>query len=35
LLENPSYATKALEVGGIIRAEDGVGLACDAIEKQL
>lgn len=35
LLKNPSYAAKALEVGGIIRAEDGVGLACDAIEKQL
>jgi UDP:flavonoid glycosyltransferase YjiC (YdhE family) len=35
LLENPSYAAKALEAGGIIQAEDGVGLACDAIEKQL
>jgi rhamnosyltransferase subunit B len=35
LLKNPSYAAKASEVGGIIRAEDGVGVACDAIEKQL
>jgi len=35
LLENPSYAAKASEIGGIIRAENGVGVACDAIEKQL
>ncbi|MBD2073152.1 glycosyltransferase family 1 protein [Phormidium sp. FACHB-592] len=35
LLENPSYAAKALEVRGVIRAENGVGVACDAIEKQL
>nr|WP_250125752.1 nucleotide disphospho-sugar-binding domain-containing protein [Chroococcidiopsis sp. CCMEE 29] len=35
LLENPSYAAKASEFGGLIRAEDGVGVACDAIEKQL
>jgi UDP:flavonoid glycosyltransferase YjiC (YdhE family) len=35
LLGNPSYAAKALEIGGIIRAENGVGVACDAIEKQL
>lgn len=25
----------SLEIGGIIRAENGVGVACDAIEKQL
>lgn len=35
LLENPSYATKAAEIGRIIQAENGVGVACDAIEKQL
>lgn len=35
LLENSSYAAKASEIGGIIRAENGVGVACDAIEKQL
>ncbi len=35
LLENPSYSTKASEIGRIIQAEDGVGVACDAIEKQL
>ncbi|XGV97670.1 MAG: glycosyltransferase [Leptolyngbya sp. BL-A-14] len=35
LLENLSYAAKASEVGDIIRAEDGVGVACDAIEQQL
>lgn len=35
LLENPSYATKASEVSGVIQAENGVGVACDAIEKQL
>jgi rhamnosyltransferase subunit B len=35
LLENPSYAAKALEIGQIIQAENGVGVACDAIEKQL
>ncbi|MEB3162465.1 MAG: glycosyltransferase [Prochlorothrix sp.] len=34
-LGNPSYAAKALEIGGVIRAENGVGVACDAIEKQL
>lgn len=34
LLENPSYAAKAAEIGRIIQAEDGVGAACDAIEKQ-
>lgn len=35
LLENPSYVTKAAEIGRIIQAENGVGVACDAIEKQL
>lgn len=35
LLEDPSYAAKAAEIGDIIRAEDGVNVACDAIEKQL
>ncbi|MBD1841849.1 glycosyltransferase family 1 protein [Cyanobacteria bacterium FACHB-63] len=35
LLGSPDYAAKAAEIGGIIRAEDGVGLACDSIEKQL
>ncbi|HEY9672636.1 MAG TPA: glycosyltransferase [Waterburya sp.] len=35
LLENPNYATKAAEIGRIIQAENGIGIACDAIEKQL
>lgn len=35
LLENHSYAAKATEIGGIIQAENGVAVACDAIEKQL
>ncbi len=35
LLENPRYALKAAEIGRIIQAENGVGVACDAIEKQL
>jgi UDP:flavonoid glycosyltransferase YjiC (YdhE family) len=35
LLKNPSYAARAAEVGAIIRSEDGVNVACDAIEKQL
>jgi UDP:flavonoid glycosyltransferase YjiC (YdhE family) len=35
LLENPNYAVKAAEIGAIIQAEDGVNVACDAIEKQL
>lgn len=35
LLENPSYVAKAAEIGQIIYAENGVGVACDAIEKQL
>jgi UDP:flavonoid glycosyltransferase YjiC (YdhE family) len=35
LLGNPSYKAKAAEIGRIVQAEDGVGVACDAIEKQL
>jgi rhamnosyltransferase subunit B len=35
LFQNPSYAAKSAEIGQIIQAEDGVGVACDAIEKQL
>jgi UDP:flavonoid glycosyltransferase YjiC (YdhE family) len=35
LLENPNYAAKAAEIGRIIQVENGVGVACDAIEQQL
>lgn len=35
LLDNPGYATKAAEIRQIVQAENGVALACDAIEKQL
>ena len=35
LLKNPSYAAKAREIGQNIQAEDGVSVACEAIEKQL
>jgi rhamnosyltransferase subunit B len=35
LLENPKYATKAAEIGRMIQAEDGVKVACDAIDRQL
>jgi rhamnosyltransferase subunit B len=35
LLRNPSYTDKALEIGQIVRAENGVNVACDAIEQQL
>jgi rhamnosyltransferase subunit B len=35
LLENPNYGARAAEIGAIIRAEDGVKIACDAIEEQL
>ncbi|MBW4549893.1 MAG: glycosyltransferase [Aphanocapsa sp. GSE-SYN-MK-11-07L] len=35
LFENPSYATSAADIGRIIQKENGVELACDAIEKQL
>ncbi len=31
LLDNPSYALKAAEISKIVRAENGVSLACDAI----
>ncbi len=32
LLEDPHYAQRAAEVGGMVRAEDGVQRACDALE---
>jgi UDP:flavonoid glycosyltransferase YjiC (YdhE family) len=32
LLENPNYAAKAAETGRTIQSENGVGVACDAIE---
>lgn len=35
LLEDPSFARRAAEVGQIVRAEDGVGAACDAMETVL
>jgi len=35
LLDNPKYAAKAAEIARIIQVENGVGVACDAIEKQL
>lgn len=35
LLENPSYAASLAEVRRVVQAENGVGMACDAIEKQL
>ena len=35
LLDNPGYATKAAEIRQIVQAENGVNVACDAIEKQL
>jgi UDP:flavonoid glycosyltransferase YjiC (YdhE family) len=35
LIDNPSYATKAAEIAEIVRSENGVGVAYDAIEKQL
>lgn len=35
LLDNPNYAAKAAEIGRIVQAENGVGVACDAIEKQV
>jgi rhamnosyltransferase subunit B len=35
LLRNPNYARRAAEVGSGIRAEDGMGAVCDAIEKFL
>lgn len=35
LLREPSYDRRAADVGGQIRAEDGAGAACDAIESCL
>ena len=35
LLENPTYTTKATEIGQMIQAENGASVACDAIEQQL
>ena len=35
LLKNSSYAAKAAEIRQIIQAENGVNVACDAIEQQL
>jgi rhamnosyltransferase subunit B len=35
LLENPNYANKAAEIGRIIQMENGVSVACDAIEDRL
>jgi len=35
LLGNPSYVANAAKIGRIVQAEDGVGVACNAIEKQL
>jgi rhamnosyltransferase subunit B len=35
LFENPNYATKAAEISGVLQAENGVKVACDAIEQQL
>ena len=35
MLENPSYQTSATAIGQQMQQEDGVGAACDAIEKQL
>jgi UDP:flavonoid glycosyltransferase YjiC (YdhE family) len=35
LLGNPGYAAKATEIGQIGQAENGVDVACDAIESQL
>jgi UDP:flavonoid glycosyltransferase YjiC (YdhE family) len=34
-LLSPQYAARAAEVGCIVQAEDGVRVACDAIEHQL
>ncbi|MEM8504391.1 MAG: glycosyltransferase [Cyanobacteria bacterium P01_D01_bin.1] len=35
LIESPSYAEKAAEIGRVVRSESGVDTACDAIERQL
>ena len=34
LIELPRYAVKATEIGHIMRSEEGIATACDAIEKQ-
>jgi rhamnosyltransferase subunit B len=33
LLTSPSHAEAAARVGAVVRAEDGVAAACDAIER--
>ena len=35
LLENPKYASEAKEISKIVQADNGVAVACDAIEKQI
>jgi rhamnosyltransferase subunit B len=35
LLSNPAYSSKAAEIGHLMQAENGVAIACDAIEQQL
>ncbi len=35
LLENPSYADRAAEIGTVLQKENGVEIACDAIEDRL
>jgi UDP:flavonoid glycosyltransferase YjiC (YdhE family) len=35
LLDNPSYSQRASEIGEKVRQEDGVGAACDALERLL
>ena len=35
VLEDPIYAERAVDVGQCIRAEDGVGAACVALEQVL
>ncbi|MBE9036200.1 glycosyltransferase [aff. Roholtiella sp. LEGE 12411] len=35
LLDNPTYAAKATEIGRMIQLENGVCIACDEIEKQV
>jgi UDP:flavonoid glycosyltransferase YjiC (YdhE family) len=35
LFANPNYAARAREIGHLIQTEDGVGVACDAIEQLL
>jgi rhamnosyltransferase subunit B len=35
LLNNSQYAEKAAEISSLVQAENGVNLACDAIEQQL